>query len=199
MMCDECGVNPAIFRFVKITDNNREEQNLCAACMAKKRNLLSEIGGNPLDALSSLLKAPRPQETKEAEEIDPEMDMLTCPQCQMAYADFRKGKTLGCSQCYGAFREPLSAFMNRFHGSSQHSGRVPGGIHNGVSIRLKIDRLKVQLDKAIANEEYEQAAGYRDAIRSLNAQLAAQDQEIRVRPPERLEERVPQGKDENHE
>ena len=46
---------------------------------------------------------------------------------------------------------------------------------------------KQQLQKAVANEEYEQAAKFRDAIRALNLQLEQREKSIRVRPPERIE------------
>ena len=121
------------------------------------------------------------------EEIDPETAAITCEQCGMTYGEFRKGGMVGCAECYHAFREPMTALLQRIHGNTQHAGRIPGGVHSGVSIRMSIDRLKQQLQKAIENEEYEQAAKFRDAIRSLTAQLNAREKSVNVPPPERIE------------
>lgn len=47
----------------------------------------------------------------------------------------------------------------------------PGGVKSDVSIRMNIDRLRQDLVKAIAAEEYEEAARLRDQIRALKQQL----------------------------
>ena len=78
---------------------------------------------------------------------------------------------LGCAQCYQAFRKPLEGLLMRVHGNTQHAGRIPGGVKSDVSIRMNIDRLRQDLVKAIAAEEYEEAARLRDQIRALKQQL----------------------------
>ena len=105
----------------------------------------------------------------------------------MTYQEFQKCGMLGCANCYQAFKEPMTALLQRVHGNTQHAGRVPGGVHSGTSIRMNIDRLKQKLQKAIADEEYEQAAKLRDAIRALSAQLERKETDIKVKPPERIE------------
>ena len=106
----------------------------------------------------------------------------------MTYLEFQKCGMLGCANCYQAFKTPLTALLQRVHGNTQHAGRVPGGVHSGTSIRMNIDRLKQKLQRAVADEEYEQAAKLRDAIRGLSAQLERKENDIKVKPPERLEE-----------
>ena len=78
---------------------------------------------------------------------------------------------LGCANCYKAFKAPLDALLQRIHGNTQHAGRIPGSVRSGVSIRMNIDRLRQDLVKAIAAEEYEEAARLRDQIRALKQQL----------------------------
>ena len=185
MMCEECGVNPAVFHFVTIRNEEKTERNLCPACMAKYKQQLPGLDiKNLAGILNNLLVG---KKSGEKEEIDPETATVTCEQCGMTYGEFRKCGMVGCAECYKAFREPMTALLQRVHGNTQHAGRVPGGVHSGVSIRMNIDRLKQQLERAVANEEYEQAAKFRDAIRSLNAQLNKRGQGIRVNPPERIE------------
>ena len=183
MMCEDCGVNPAVFHFVTIRNEERTERNLCPACMAKyKRQLPGFDIQNLAGILNHLIDGGR-----EREEIDPETAAITCEQCGMTYGEFKKCGMVGCAKCYDAFREPMTALLQRIHGNTQHAGRVPGGAHSGTSIRMNIDRLKQLLQKAVAAEEYEQAARYRDAIRSLTAQLEQREKSVHVPPPERIE------------
>lgn len=185
MMCEECGVNPAVFHFVTIRNEERTERNLCPACMAKYKKQLPGIDiKNLAGILNHLIDGRR---NPGSEEVDPETEAITCEQCGMSYGEFRKCGMVGCANCYKAFREPMTALLQRIHGNTQHAGRIPGGVHSGTSIRMNIDRLKQQLTKAVAAEEYEQAAKLRDAIRALTAQLEQRDKSIRVRPPERIE------------
>jgi len=184
MMCEDCGVNPAVFHFVTITNDERTEKNLCPTCMAKYKK---QLPGIDIKNLAGILNNLLDGKSGKKEEIDPETAAITCDQCGMTYGEFRKGGMVGCAECYHAFREPMTALLQRIHGNTQHAGRVPGGVHSGVSIRMSIDRLKQQLQKAIECEEYEQAAKFRDAIRTLTAQLNAREKSVNVPPPERIE------------
>ena len=185
MMCEECGIRPANFHLVTIMNGERVERNLCPACMAKHQKQLPGIDfTNLAGILNSILSGKRDEE--EQSELDAEYEGCTCEQCGMTYAEFQKGGMLGCANCYQAFKTPLTALLQRVHGNTQHAGRVPGGVHSGVSIRMNIDRLKEKLQQAVADEEYEQAAKLRDAIRALTIQLERREGDIKVEPQPRL-------------
>lgn len=186
MMCEDCGLNPAVFHFVTITNDERTERNLCPDCMAKYKKQLPGFDiKNLAGILNNLLDGKKSASGKE--EIDPETAAITCDQCGMTYGEFKKCGMVGCAECYHSFRDPMTALLQRIHGNTQHAGRIPGGSHSGVSIRMNIDRLKQQLQKAVAAEEYEQAAKFRDAIRALTAQLEQREKAVHVYPPERIE------------
>lgn len=191
MMCEECGMNPAVFHFVTIHNEERTERNLCPSCMAKYKQQLPGIDIKNLAGILNNLIEGKPGAKKES--IDPETAAITCEQCGMTYGEFKKCGMLGCAECYHAFREPMTALLQRIHGNTQHAGRIPGGVHSGTSIRMNIDRLRQQLQKAVAAEEYEQAAKLRDAIRALTAQLEQRERSIHVGPPERIESRTEGG------
>lgn len=185
MMCEECGIRSANFHLVTIINGERVERNLCPTCMAKHQKQLPGIDfSNLAGILNSILSGNRDEE--EQAKLDAEYEMCTCEQCGMTYAEFRKGGMLGCANCYKAFKTPLTALLQRVHGNTQHAGRVPGGAHSGTSIRMNIDRLRQKLQKAVADEEYEQAAKLRDAIRALSIQLERREGDIRVQPQARL-------------
>lgn len=186
MMCEECGIRPANFHLVTIINGEKVERNLCPACMAKHQKQLPGIDfSNLAGILTSILSGSKRDEDSQAK-LDAEYEGCTCEQCGMTYAEFQKGGMLGCANCYQAFKTPLTALLQRVHGNTQHAGRVPGGVHSGVSIRMNIDRLKQKLQQAVADEEYEQAAKLRDAIRALSIQLERREGDIKVQPQARL-------------
>ena len=185
MMCEDCGIRPAKFHLMTIINGDRVERNLCPACMARHQKQLPGLDfSNLAGILNSILES---NKSSEQEQQDPQYDGYVCEQCGMTYAEFQKCGMLGCAGCYQAFKTPLTALLQRVHGNTQHAGRVPGGVRSGTSIRMNIDRLKQKLQRAIADEEYEQAAKLRDAIRALSAQLERKEADIKVRPQERLE------------
>ena len=179
MMCEECGERAATFHLTTISsDGEKVEKNLCPACMAKYQQKLPGIDlGNLAGMLAGIMNAAAtPVKKPDASGEIPAADTdLTCEHCGTAYEEFRKTGMLGCAKCYEAFSEPLEQMLHRIHGNVQHTGKVPEGGRNDVSIRLKIDRLKQHLVKAIADEAYEDAAMYRDQIRALNQQLEMQN------------------------
>lgn len=185
MMCEDCGVRPAKFHLMTIINGDRVERNLCPSCMAKHQKQIPGIDfSNLAGILNSILEN---RKTEEPSGHDPEYDECVCEQCGMTYAEFRKGGMLGCANCYQAFKTPMTALLQRVHGNTQHAGRVPGGVHSGTSIRMNIERLRQKLQKAVADEEYEQAAKLRDTIRALSIQLERKESDIKVKPHDRLE------------
>ena len=191
MMCEDCGVRPAKFHLTTIINGDRVERNLCPACMAKHQKQIPGIDfSNLAGILNSILESKKDEQQSSP---DAEYEDCACEQCGMTYLEFQKSGMLGCANCYQAFKTPLTALLQRVHGNTQHAGRVPGGVHSGTSIRMNIDRLKQKLQRAIDDEEYEQAARLRDAIRGLSAQLERKESEIKVKPPERLEDEEAKG------
>ena len=184
MMCEDCGIRPAKFHLMTIINGDRVERDLCPVCMAKHQKQLPGIDfSNLAGILNSILESK--DETEQAK-LEAEYGGCTCEQCGMTYAEFQKGGMLGCANCYQAFKTPLTALLQRVHGNTQHAGRVPGGAHSGTSIRMNIDRLRQKLQQAVADEEYEQAAKLRDAIRALSIQLERREGDIKVQPQARL-------------
>ncbi|MBR2216372.1 MAG: UvrB/UvrC motif-containing protein [Selenomonadaceae bacterium] len=166
MLCDDCGQNEAQVHIVQIGPDGRLEKNLCENCA-------KEYGGNiyaPQNegvSLNDFLKgvfgganAVRSQ------------DPTACPNCGMRYQDFQATGKIGCAVCYTTFRSELEPLLRRIHGSSPHSGKIPRRTGGVMATKQKITILRRNLDKAVAQEEYEKAAQYRDKIRELEQLLA---------------------------
>lgn len=171
MMCDDCGVRPANFLLKAVTDGGVHEKNLCPVCMAKYQHRIPGLDfSNLAGILSGILESHKGADKAE-DDAATEFDGLVCTDCGTTYAEFRKGGRMGCAECYKAFRQPLDSLLLKVHGNLQHAGRMPGGLKSDASIRFTIEKLKQELVKAIAAEEYEQAAQIRDRVRLLNSQL----------------------------
>ena len=166
MMCDDCGIRPATIRLMSIADGEKVTRNLCAHCLAEGKKDLPNLDMGALDGIiASLLAATQKMGIAKKSKID-----LTCPDCGTTYQEFENTGMLGCVGCYQAFREPLSALLQRVHGHNNHVGRRPG--HDPEQIKQKVDiyQLKIALQQAIKEEAYEQAVVLRDQIKALSAE-----------------------------
>ena len=168
MMCDECGIRPANIHLTTIVGGEKKERNLCSECLLKNQALKVDFSALA-SHLGSFLAAAKGQSAGA-----PEPD-VKCSECGMSYETFKKVGQLGCAHCYEAFRQPLTEMLGRLHGNTQHTGRTPGGADGEMAARMKLETLKQELVKAIAQEEYETAASLRDEIRAVKAQLEGEE------------------------
>ncbi|MDR1440635.1 MAG: UvrB/UvrC motif-containing protein [Clostridiales bacterium] len=91
----------------------------------------------------------------------------SCPVCGKTFAEIQKDGKIGCANCYAVFRNRLKPFIERVHRSLSHKGRCPSSVSEAYKTARMIGELKLSLEEAVKNEEYERAAGIRDHIRGL--------------------------------
>jgi protein arginine kinase activator len=109
--------------------------------------------------------------------VEPEVAITTkCPNCGLTYQNFRKIGRLGCSECYEAFKKELSPLLKRIHGADRHIGKV--SLKGGKTIKdtRTLRDLKVQLEKAIQTEEFEEAAKLRDKIKDFEKKSGGKEE-----------------------
>ena len=171
MLCQNCGKNEANFKYTQIINGVKKELTLCSECARKLGvdsidipiNFTSFLGDFFNDyAESSLLPSFSTNDVK-------------CKTCNMTYNDFINTGMFGCSDCYDVFSNPIDSLLKNLHGTSKHIGR---GVKNAKvaqiektnkvePIKNKKDELQKQLDKAIKEERYEDAAKLRDKIKEI--------------------------------
>ena len=163
MLCDICHKSAATVHLTEIIDNQITELHLCEECARQKGAQMEQHFGLA-DLLAGLADLGQQFEVSGKAEAK-------CPNCGLTYQDFRRIGRLGCSECYQAFRDSLAVLLKRIHGSTQHLGRVPSKITKPAAAPKKsvIEVLRLDLQKAIETEEFEQAAALRDKIRALEA------------------------------
>lgn len=130
-----------------------QKMNFCETCAQKKG--INDPAGFALAEL--LLGLGLAQDTAVVEE-------LTCSVCELTQAQFKKTGRLGCSACYDLFIEELTPMLRNMHPSLVHVGKAPRHFVQEQKEKESIQLLQEQLKKAIAEEEYENAAQLRDKI-----------------------------------
>lgn len=171
MLCDVCNKRDAKIYYTEIVNGKKKEQHLCEECAAEHTsfkiknpftNKEFSIGG----LLSGILESYSTTENKEESSPEP-----VCKNCGMKYNEFLEHGKFGCSQCYQSFGKMLGKSFRTIHGADSHTGKKPKGyisetnrILNGLS---EYDKLSIQLQQAIEQEEFEEAARLRDAIKAL--------------------------------
>lgn len=159
MFCDICGKSEASVHLTEIVDNEMSELHLCEKC-AREKSVQMEQHFGLSDLLAGLADFGGPLEAQAAAKNK-------CPSCGLTYNDFKKIGRLGCSECYGAFKEFLIPLLKRIHGSTHHLGKAPLKTAKVARTTSPLGDLKAKLQKVIQDEEFEEAAKLRDKIREL--------------------------------
>jgi len=168
MLCDVCGKNPATVHLTEIIDEQMNELHLCEECARNKSAAMEQQFGLS-DLLAGMADFEKPSSNKEEEPV-----AVKCLACGLSYADFKKIGRLGCGECYLTFRKYLAPLLKRIHGSNQHIGKNPVKTKVAVKLNKKkagLPELKAQLQKAIIDEAFEEAARLRDQIKEVEARL----------------------------
>ena len=191
MLCENCKKNEANVRYTQIINGDKKEMHLCEECSEKlgignmdfKMPIsFSSFLGDFFDEFEndSLLPEFNPIKT------------LKCDSCGMTFEDFMNTGKFGCSNCYDTFESKIDPILKNIHGANKHVGRI-GKIGPTTELNVekeknaydnnedssnkketKIDtkvseaeKLKQELQKAIKEERYEDAAKIRDKLKSI--------------------------------
>jgi protein arginine kinase activator len=167
MLCQECNKRPATLHFQKIVNGEKSEFHICESCAREKGELIPGAANSFSihNLLSGLL------DFEPGHSVGAKLQQLRCDHCGLTYSQFSKLGKFGCSSCYKHFAERLDPLLKRVHGNTHHVGKVPKRAGGMIHYKREIEALKRELEKRIANEEFERAAQLRDQIRELSAKL----------------------------
>ncbi len=159
MLCNVCKQNEAKVHLTKIVGDKMQKVDLCEACSKDK-------GVDDPTSYSDLLlgmSAPAaPAEPAPAGEPG-----VKCADCGYTQADFKKAGRFGCSECYAAFGKGLEEMLKTMHKGTRHTGKIPTALQQSRAEAQKLKQLQKRLEKAIAEENFEEAAQLRDEIKRL--------------------------------
>ena len=161
MLCDVCKCNDATVFLTQILEGKMQKVNLCDGC-SKEKGVQDPTGFALADLLLGI---------GAAEEIEKGASTERCPVCGYTQADFKKTGRLGCSSCYLTFAEGLGTLLKAMHKGTEHVGKLPQRAHRAVELSDRMRTLTENLQKAVAEENYESAASLRDQIKQLETEL----------------------------
>ena len=182
MLCQNCGKNEVTFKFTQVINGVKKELNLCDSCARelglKDMNFSMPISFSSFlsdffnDYSDNLLPSFMGTQAKE------------CNSCGTTFDDFINTGEFGCSECYDIFEDRISPILKNLQGANRHIGRgyretAPSTankekVSKSVDKKeLKLEKLQKDLQKAIKEERYEDAAKIRDEIKTMETTKAS--------------------------
>lgn len=177
MVCDFCHTHDAVIFLEQVNAKGQKRKiNMCLQC-AQERG----ISNNPHSIESSIVDLFR-ELAAVTKRLQWENSRL-CPVCGTSIAEIRKTALVGCPECYAIFKDDIRTVMQANGRDGTYTGSMPerlATVHSVLNDRMI---LQDKLDAAVAEEDYEKAALYRDYLRALeNAPVSGEE------PPELGEE-----------
>jgi len=170
MLCEVCQKNEANFHIAKVINGVKEEKHVCEQCAKNLEgiNILSDMNFSSNFSFQNILSGFLDYMNTSTKTSLP--SQVTCKNCGTTYREFKESGLLGCSDCYNTFNDSIIPILKRVQPSVEHSGKIPVKSGKGIMAKKELEKLKEELQKAIALEEYEKAANLRDKIRDLGQQ-----------------------------
>jgi len=164
MKCDVCG-KPATVHLTQIINNKIQKVDLCEDC-AQEKGVTDPENFSLTDLIG-----------KAAGDVGDEFSItdtsgFKCTKCGCTPQAFKKHGRLGCAECYNALKPVLMPILENMHKGLSHKGKAPAGVAEKVIIKNRLTDLEDDLRRAIDEERYEDAAAYRDEIRTLKEEEA---------------------------
>jgi protein arginine kinase activator len=154
MKCEKCPKQATLHITEILGEDRYEEHHLCEQCA---HEYIYEPDGK---------KSGKTLEGLDDEELGA-LNQRQCPQCGMKFIEFRNSGRLGCPHDYEAFAEELLPLLENIHGDTRHCGKTPRRLPQTRQTQSELTRLRRQLQDAVSQEAYEEAAKIRDQIRLL--------------------------------
>lgn len=73
------------------------------------------------------------------------------------------------------FKNQITSLVQRIQGSIEYEGRVPSHGHTVFKTQYEIKQLRRQLETAIGDENFEEAAQIRDKIKALESKIDSKE------------------------
>lgn len=174
MKCQNCGKNYANVKYTQIINGEKKEFVLCEEC-AEKLGINNKIHFDMNMNFGSIIGDFFDEYKSNYGLLGSFQNIKTekCEKCGMTYEEFiNKGK-FGCDNCYNVFSNKIDGVLKNIQGANIHTGRKSKKIESKIVKKEKTEEqkndrtfeLKEQLNKAIKEERYEDAANIRDEIK----------------------------------
>lgn len=181
-ICQICKKTPATIHLTDIHNNVKKEVHLCEKCATEKGFNFQTTANLPHLLGLAAKKAQNLQTGIKFKPVStpspaPAED-LQCPQCGLCWSQFSERGRLGCANDYKAFDAQLRQLIsgqiaphvkNR---DKMHFGKTPGPRREEDETVVAIRSLEKRLRQAVAEENYEAAAGMKNELDALRKKAA---------------------------
>ena len=189
--CKNCK-KPCTIHHTIITDGDIQQIDMCQDCPEQQQipaHTSSTSIGNLLAVVDQVLKGGK----SETQDKSTKVQVPTCDQCGMTLSTLRSKGRFGCMKCYEAFAPSMGDVFYKIHRANEHIGKRPltipelnkdeikknkdeeekvakdeirrkDLIDRTNAIRAEAKRLEREMDKAVTQENYEEASVLRDRI-----------------------------------
>lgn len=161
MVCQNCERSEATTHIKRVVNGDTAETHLCADCATHLGygDFFSGFGLNLGELFGGILENGLP-EAKSAK-------ALRCSKCGCSFEDIVRDGKLGCAQCYTTFYDKLLPSLQRIHGRIEHNGKVSKIAEKSTKKKSHLEKLREDLNAAIEEQNFEQAAKLRDEIKGM--------------------------------
>jgi len=173
MFCERCKKNEATIHLSEIVKDVKSEVHLCEQCAR-------EVGLNTKISNFSLT-LPEMLTFLNVDEVNEYQGKKRCTTCGCDFIEYKTNGKLGCPDCYHTLSEQLEPALVTFHGDARHCGKFPlfsGNIQHEIKTAVEnnhtideLQKLRDDLEEAVNDERYEDAAVIRDRIKELTGSL----------------------------
>ncbi len=186
MKCDVCEKEASVF-LTQIINGQMTTVNLCEGC-SQAKGVTEETGFGLAEAFLT------PSQRASAESME-----AVCDACGFTASQLKKIGRMGCPECYAAFREGLDGLLRSMHKGTRHVGKRPNNHkkmaapqtpprrQRPVIVRetppptltptaspvTDVSKLRADLDLAVREERYEDAALLKVEIERLQPKVSA--------------------------
>lgn len=169
MICEQCGERPATVIVKQNQQGHLTEKHLCHVCAAENHNISFSFDQDPM-AIHNLLANWFPKQQAAVTPVRKEVP--TCSSCGFTFQKFLSLGKFGCAECYSTFSSQLVEILKRVqNGNTEHTGKIPASYGTTLKIKKEIEELRKQMQAAIQDENFEEAARLRDQVKVLNEKL----------------------------
>lgn len=176
MICENCQERPATVTITQVVNGQKSENHYCEVCASKFHPFNFEMHKNeqiPIHQLvSNWFGLPIWQSGTEEKQQKSTTQQGTCPGCGATFRKILKDGKLGCPECYETFSDQLPTVLAKIQAGTKHIGRTPGKERNtNELLKKQLNSMREQLQLAIQEERFEDAAKLRDEIKELESKI----------------------------
>ena len=176
MLCERCNKKKATVFYHENIDGKSRAFRLCGECTTAMQQT-----GELEELSSAFARFPLPFSVLEDGGFDGLFPLpkgrkgsasasKTCPLCGMTYGEIATTGKVGCAACYRTFSLELAHPIRVAHGATAYAGQAPRQLRLRREREKLLTELRDQLTRAVAEENYEEAASLRDRIRAADAE-----------------------------